>query len=121
MGHTGKDRDFHSNIEDTANIDNECRNGSETMLALRGSEVDSYLSDLLPNREADLNILTKEIHSLWQHVGAGEGQPAEGLDHIDHLEWELQTLSLTLSTQPSSTPTPIEPFGEVVCQYMDTL
>ena len=28
------------------------------------------------------------------------------------------TLSLTLGTQPTSTPTPTEPFWEVVCQYM---
>ena len=45
----------------------------------------------------------------------------EGLDCIDHLEQELWTLSLTLSMQPTSTPTPTEPFGEVVCQYTDTL
>ena len=30
-------------------------------------------------------------------------------------------LSLTLNMQPTSTPTPTEPFGEVVCQYTDTL
>ena len=40
---------------------------------------------------------------------------------MDHLEWELRTLSLKLRTQPTSTPTPTEPFGEVVCQYIDTL
>ena len=45
----------------------------------------------------------------------------DGLQHIDCLEWELQTLSLTLRAQPTSTPTPTEPFGEVVCQYTDTL
>ena len=26
-----------------------------------------------------------------------------------------------LQPQPSSTPTPTEPFGEVICQYTDTL
>ena len=33
----------------------------------------------------------------------------------------LQNLSLALQTQPASTPTPAEPFGEVIHQYMDTL
>ena len=45
----------------------------------------------------------------------------EGLDHIDCLEQEIWTLSVTLSMQPSPVPTPTEPFGEVVCQYTDTL
>ena len=49
---------------------------------------------------------------------AGEGQPAESLDHI---EQELQDLSLALQPQPPSTPTLTEPFGEVICQYTDTL
>ena len=52
---------------------------------------------------------------------AGAGQPAEGLDCIDHLEWALQNLSLTLRTQLTSTPEPTEPLGEVVHQYTDTL
>ena len=30
-------------------------------------------------------------------------------------------LSLALRMQPPSTPTPAEPLGEVICQYMDTL
>ena len=47
---------------------------------------------------------------------AGDGQPAESLDHI---EWELQNLSLALQPQPS--PTPPEPFRQVICQYTDTL
>ena len=49
---------------------------------------------------------------------AGDGQPTEGLDHI---EWELQNLSLTLRVQLTSTPAPTEPFGEVISQYTDTL
>ena len=83
--------------------------------------MDGHLSNLIPNTQADLNILTREIHSLQQCLEAREGQPVEGLDHIDHLGWELGTLSLTLSMQSASTLTPTEPFGEVVHQYMDML
>ena len=34
---------------------------------------------------------------------------------------ELQNLSLMLRAQPTATPVPTEPFGEVVHQYADTL
>ena len=75
------------------------------MIAFGGSEADG-LSDLLPNSQANLGILTKEINSSWQCVEAREGQPAGGLDHLDHLEWELQNLSLMLRAQLTSTPAP---------------
>ena len=45
----------------------------------------------------------------------------EGLDHIDHLERELQNLLLTLRTQTPSTPAPMVPFRTVVHHYTDTL
>ena len=94
VGHAGKDRDLNSHIEDTRNIDdNESTNSSETMIAFRGSEADDCRGDLSPNRQADMHMLTREIYSLQQCIEAREGQPAEGLDHIDHLEQELWTLS----------------------------
>ena len=63
-GHAGEDRDLDSHVKDTGNIDdNESTNSSEAMIASRGSEVDGHLGDLLPNSQADLNILTREIHS----------------------------------------------------------
>ena len=49
---------------------------------------------------------------------AREGDPVEGLGCI---EQELQNLSLVLRVQPTSTPALTEPFGEVICQYIDTL
>ena len=50
-------------------------------------------------------------------IGRGQrNQPAESWDCI---EQELQNLSLTL--QPQTPPTPTEPFGGVIHQYMDTL
>ena len=114
--HAGKDRDLNSHVEDARNIDdNASTDSSETTIALGGWEADGHLSDLLPNSQADLNILTREIHSLWQCIDTREGQSVGGLDHIDCLEQVLWTLSLTTRTQPTSTPTPTEPYGEVVC------
>ena len=105
-GHTGEDKDLNSHVEGTGNIDdNESTHSLET-ISFGGTEVVYHLSDLLPNGQTDLHILTREIHSLQQCVEGREGQPAEGLDHIEHLEWELQTLSVTLSTQSTSTRTP---------------
>ena len=46
---------------------------------------------------------------------AGEEQPAETLDHI---ECELQNLSIAPHQPPP--PTPTESFGEVTQQYTDT-
>ena len=65
MGHAGEDRDLDPHIEDTGNIDGKkSTNSSETMIALGETEMDGCLSDLLPNSQADLNILAREIHSL---------------------------------------------------------
>ena len=65
--HTGKDRDLDSHVEDTRNIDdNECTNSSETMIAFGGSEMDGCLGNHLPNKQVDLNVLMREIQSLWQ-------------------------------------------------------
>ena len=114
VGHAGKDRDLDSHMEDTGNR-------SETMIPFGGLEADGCISNLSLNSQPDLHILAREIHSLQQHTETREGQPSEGLNHIDCLEQELRTLSLILSMQPSSTSTLTEPFGEVVHQYTDTL
>ena len=127
VGHAGKYRDLNSHIENAGNIDmgpkndNESTNSVDTMIAFRGTEADGHLSVLLPNSQADVNILAREINSLWQCAGAGEDQTAKGLDCIDHLEWELQNLSLALRAQLTSTPASMEQFREVVHQYTDTL
>ena len=39
---------------------------NNTMLAFGGSEVDGHLSDLLPNSQVNLTIITREINSLQQ-------------------------------------------------------
>ena len=65
VGHAGKDRDLNSHVEDVGNIDdNASTDSSETMIAFRGSEADGCLGNLLPNSQADLNLLAREIHSL---------------------------------------------------------
>ena len=112
------DRDINLHIEDTETTgldnDNESTSGSDITIALGGPEAEGHPDDLIPNNQAKLTAIIREINDLHQWVEAGEGQPAESLDCI---EWELQNLSLTLQPQPSSTPTPAEPFREVTCQY----
>ena len=69
-GHTSKNRDLNSHVEDTGGIDigpkneNESTNSSDTTLAFGGSEADGHLSDLLSSSHADLSVLTGEINSL---------------------------------------------------------
>ena len=66
-GHTGKGRDLNSHVEDTGNIDdNESTNSSDSTIAFGGSEADGHLGNLLPNSQADVNILAREIHNLQQ-------------------------------------------------------
>ena len=81
------------------------------MIPFGGSEVDGCLSNLLHSSQANLTILTREIHNLWQCVEARDGQPAEGLNHI---EQELQNIFLMLRMQLTSTPAPSEPFRQVI-------
>ena len=123
-GHTGEDRDLDSHIEDTRGIDIGPSNDNENTvwipwLLFGGSEADGYLSDLLPNGQANLSMLTREINSLQQQVETAEDELVEGWTHRPPRTETME--SLTLRAQLTSTPAPTEPFGEVVCQYMDTL
>ena len=69
-GHTGEDRELNSHIEDTRGIDigslndNECTDSLDTMVAFRESEADGHLSNPLPNSQANLSMLAREINSL---------------------------------------------------------
>ena len=63
-----------------------------------------------------LTALIREINDSHQRVAAGEGQPAENLDHI---QCELQNLSIAIHQPPP--PAPVEPLREVKWQYTDTL
>ena len=106
-GHTGKDRDLGFHVEDTRGIaigpnnNNESTSSSDSTLAFGVLEADGCLGDLLPSSQANLAILRREINSLQQYVEAQEGQP---VDRLDHIEWELQNLFLTLRAQPTSIP-----------------
>ena len=66
-----------------------------------------------PNNPTKLTLITKELDDLHQQNQAGEGQPSEALNCI---ECKLQRLSLSLC--PSA---PLEPLGDVLNQYIDTL
>ena len=58
----------------------------------------------------------REINDLCQRVAAGEGQPAETLDCIQH---ELQNLSIAIHwLHPTA---PAGPTREVIQQYTNTL
>ena len=68
VGHADDDRDLNSHIEDTRNIDdNGCTNSLETTIALRESEMDGHLSDLLPNSQEDWNILTRK-YTVYDNI-----------------------------------------------------
>ena len=64
MGHTIKDRDLNSHVEDTGGIDirpnndNKSTNSLDTTIAFGGSEADCHIGDLLPNSLGNLSILT---------------------------------------------------------------
>ena len=66
-GHTGKDRDLNSYVEDDGNIDkgsdhdSESTNSMDTTIAFGGTEADDHLNNLLPNSQADVNIIAREI------------------------------------------------------------
>ena len=112
------DIDLHTEDTETTNLDhdNESTSGSDTTVALGGPEAEGHPNELISGNQARLTTLMREINDLHQWVEAGEGQPAESLDHI---EWELQNLSLAF--QPPPSPKPTAPFREVIHQYIDTL
>ena len=80
---------------------------------------DSYHEDMdnFENMEQEnhtnLAILTWDLDDLCHRVQAGEGQPTEAINHIEH---ELQRLSIVLC--PSA---PLEPPDNVLQQYTETL
>ena len=80
------------------NDNNESTHSLDTTVAFGELETDGHLGNPLPNNQLNLSILAREIHSLWQLIEAGEGQPTEGLDCIDCLERDLENLSHTWVT-----------------------
>ena len=86
------------------------------MRATIGPEAEGHPEYPVYSNGEKLMALTREINDLHQWVGAGEGQPAETLDCIEH---KLQNLLIALHQPPP--PTPAESFREVICQYTNTL
>ena len=108
--------DIHAVDPEHTDIDNESTHSSDATVALGRPEAEGHPEDPVYNNHNKLTALMREINNLQQWVEAGEGQPAETLDHI---ECELQNLLVTFHPPPP--PTPTEPFGEVIWQYTDTL
>ena len=106
---------FAEDIEH-ADIDNDSTHSSDTTFALGDPEAVGHPAGPAYENQDRLAVLMRVINNLHQRVAAEEGQPAETLDHIQQ---ELQNLSISIH-QPQP-PAPTEPFGEVLCQYMDTL
>ena len=82
-----------------------------TVMLIRGvvpSEVHTE-----PNHQAGLRDLTHEIEQLWQTIEANDKDP---MDAISHLEFKLNQIAITLCP-----PMPLEPIGEVLNKYTDTL
>ena len=106
------------NAEDPEPTDiyNESTHSLDATVALGGPEVEGHPKDHVYSSQDKLIALMREINDLHQQAETGEGQPAVSLDCIEH---ELQNLSITLHL--SLPPTPTEPFGEVIHQYMNTL
>ena len=82
-----------------ADIDNESTYRSDATVALGGLEAVGHPIELVYSNWDRLTALMREINDLHQ-VAAGEGQPAETLDHIEN---ELQNLSIALSTTSTHT------------------
>ena len=118
IGHPTARDDLHIEDPEATGMDddNDTISGLDATVALGGLKAEGNTNALLPNNQAKLMALTRETNDLHQWVEAREGQPVE---HLDCIEWELQNLSLMLQQQPP--PMPTEPFGEVMCQYTDTL
>ena len=76
-----------------ADIDNESTHSPDATVAVGGPEADGHPEEPVYSNQDKLTVLMREINNLHQQVEAGEGQPAETLDHIEH---ELQNLKIAL-------------------------
>ena len=103
--------------EDTQHADiDDSTHSSDATVALGDPKAVGYPGGPAYENQDRLTALMREINDLYQKVAVREGQPVESLDYIQQ---ELQNLSIT--THQPQPPAPTEPFGEVLCQYTDTL
>ena len=73
--------------------DNDSTHSSDGTVALAGPEAVGHPEDTVYYNQDRLTDLMREINDLHERVAAGEGQPAETLDCIQH---ELQNLSIAI-------------------------
>ena len=101
-GHPVARDDPHIEYPETTGMDNDndSISGLDATVALGGLEAEDNTSEHLPNNQAQLMALMREISDLHQWVEVREGQPAENLDHI---EWVLQNLSHASATASTNT------------------
>ena len=71
------------------------------------------LENIEPDHRAGLRNLTCEIEQLQQTIKTNHNDP---MDAISHLECKCNQLALTLCP-----PMPVEPIGEVLHKYTNTL
>ena len=112
------DRGLDILIEDPehADIDNNSTHSSDATVAIGSPEAVGHPENTVYNNQERITALMREINDLHQTVAAGEGQPAETLDYIQH---ELQNLSIAI--HHPHPPAPAEPLREVIWQYRGTL
>ena len=69
-GHPGENSELDFYIEDTTGIgigpdnDNESEHSSDTMVTFGGAEANGHIRDPLPNSQANVKLLTREISHL---------------------------------------------------------
>ena len=71
------------------------------------------LENIEPDHQAGLKALTRELKQLQQTIKVNNN---DSMDAISHLECRLNQLALILHP-----PMPVEPIGEVLNKYIDTL
>ena len=114
--HLDRGLDILAEDPEHADIDNKRTHSLDAIVVIGGPESVGHPKDPVYSNQDKLTTLMTEINDLHLWVPAGEGQPAETLDHIHH---ELQNLSIALHWPPPTAPA--EPLGQVIWQHMDTL
>ena len=71
------------------------------------------LENIVPTHQAALRYLTHKMEQLCQTIKTNDNDP---MDAINHLEHKFNQLAITLCT-----PMPVEPIGEVLNKYTNTL
>ena len=99
----------YSGIGDTSMSNSEHHN-----MDTNGYQADiNDLENTEPSHQAGLRDLTCEIEQLWQTIKANDNDP---MGAISHLECKLNQLAISLHV-----PMPVEPIGEVLKKYTNTL